>query len=124
MVLYLAADLIWGTKIKATAQAVGVEARPVRTLEMLEARLADSPVKGVALDLEKPEEALAMIGRLRGEKASEAERAIRIVAWAPHVERELMEAAKTAGADRVMTRGAFDGGLERVLGELEGKAQS
>ena len=36
-VLFLAADLIWATRIKATAEDLGVAARPVRTMEMLEA---------------------------------------------------------------------------------------
>jgi len=122
MLLYLAADLIWGTKIKATAAAVGVNARPVRTLEMLEARLGDQtaedPIRGVLLDLEKPEEAMAMLARL---KASPTPTPIRVICWAPHVERALMEQAKAAGADAVMTRGAFDSQLERLAKDLDGK---
>jgi hypothetical protein len=123
MILYLAADLIWGTKVKATAAAVGVNARPVRSLEMLEARLADQtaedPVRGVVLDLEKPEEALAMLACLKGTPTEGP--VPRVVCWAPHVERGLMEQAKAAGADAVMTRGAFDAQLEKVLRELDGK---
>lgn len=83
MLLYLAADLIWATKLKATAQGIGIEARPVRSMEMLEARLADSPVKAIVLDLDKPDEALAFIARLRGEPSSEADRKIRVLAWGP-----------------------------------------
>ena len=119
MVLYLAADLLWGTKIKATAAAVGVNARPVRSLEMLTARLADAPpddpVRGVLLDLEKPEEALAMLAHLRGPASNPAHRAIPTLCWAPHVERDLMAQAKAAGADRVLTRGALDAQLEPLL---------
>jgi hypothetical protein len=118
MILYLAADLIWGTKIKATAQAVGVNARPVRSLEMLEARLADQPaedpVRGVVLDLEVPEVAMAMLGRLRPGVPG-----VRVVCWAPHVERGLMERAKAAGAGAVMTRGAFDAHLDQLLKDLD-----
>jgi hypothetical protein len=120
MILYLAADLIWGTKIKGTAESLGLQARPARSLEMLEARLADSPVAAIVLDLEKPEEALAMIGRLRGASASDSERSIRIVCWAPHVETERMEQARQAGADQVMARGAFDHNLPRILMDLSG----
>lgn len=118
MVLYLAADLLWATRIKAAAEDAGVAARPVRNLDMLEARLADSPVQALLLDLEKPDEALAMIARLRGEGATDRDRAIRIVAWGPHVEDELLKGARAAGADEVMARGAFDHRLPDVLCRL------
>ncbi|HYE62746.1 MAG TPA: hypothetical protein VD997_12190 [Phycisphaerales bacterium] len=142
MLLYLAADLIWGTKIKATAQAVGVTARPVRNLEMLEARLADQPpedpVRAVLLDLEVPEVALSMLARLKGAAhggtgvptgASSVSGGtglptgvpIRVLCWAPHVERDLMDQARSAGADAVMTRGAFDARMELILKEWDGK---
>ena len=52
MVLYCAADLIWATRIRAAAEAAGIPSRPVRDLAMLEARLADSPVRGLIVDLE------------------------------------------------------------------------
>ncbi len=123
MILYLAADLIWATKIKGTAEALGIAARPVRSLEMLEARLADSPVAAIVLDLDKPEEALAFIGRLRSEKASAAERQIRVLAWGPHVATELLAAAKAAGADVVMTRGAFDHNMSQILPSLAGRQE-
>ena len=58
MVLYLASDLLWATRIKSCADDLTppVPARPVRDLKMLEARLADSPVKGLLLDLAAGEE--------------------------------------------------------------------
>ena len=89
MVLYAAADLIWATKIKATADALGVACRPVRSLEMLEARLADTRPVAVLVDLDKGEDGLALIARLRDERAGEREKAIRVVAWGPHVAKEL-----------------------------------
>jgi len=120
MLVYLAADLIWASKIKGTAESLGIACRPVRTLEMLEARLGDSPVRALLLDLDKPEEAMAMIARLRGEGASEADRGVRILAWGPHVEKELLGRAKEMGADEVMTRGAFDHGMAEILKRLGG----
>jgi CheY-like chemotaxis protein len=122
MVLYLAADLLWASRIKATAAAVGVNARPVRSLEMLNARLADAPaedpVRGVFLDLQQPEEAMAMLARLRGPDAPQEARSIPVICWAPHVETDLMAQAKAAGADRVLTRGAFDAQLEGLIAAL------
>jgi len=123
MILYAAADLIWSTKIKEMANSVGVEARPARTVEMLEARLADSPVKALLVDLEKGEEGLALIRRLRGEGAQGSERGIRILAWGPHVAKELLQKARDLGADEVLTRGAFDHGMGEILVRLEGRMQ-
>jgi hypothetical protein len=114
MILYAAADLIWATKIKATAEALGVACRPARTIEMLEARLADSPVTALLVDLDKGEEALALV--TRGRQAG-----VRVLAWGPHVAKELLQGARDAGADEVLTRGAFDHGLEEILLTLAGR---
>ena len=124
MILYFAADLVWASKIKATADALGVPARPVRTLEMLEARLADSDVRALLVDLDKPEEALALIARLRDARATDAQRRIRVLAWGPHVARDTLQAARDAGASDVLTRGAFDHGMEEILLNLTGRASS
>jgi CheY-like chemotaxis protein len=131
MILYLAADLLWASKIKATADALGVGCRPVRTMEMLEARLAEAtpqaPVRALLVDLDKPEEALAMIARLRDPARLKAESSpdnprITIVAWGPHVAKDLLQSARTAGADEVLTRGAFDHHLQDILLKLAGRA--
>lgn len=122
MVLYCAADLIWATRIRGAAEAAGVVSRPVRDLAMLEARLADapadSPVRGLIVDLEAPA-ALELIRRVRGAGATAAERAIAVVAFGPHVEVERFQAAKEAGAERVLARGAFDRQLGEILVEME-----
>lgn len=118
--VYHAADLLWATRIKATGVDVGVESRPVRTVEMLEARLGDSDVRGLIVDLESPEVSLALIGFLRGEAGRDLEKKIRVLAFGPHVAVELFEKAKEAGADAVLARGAFD----RNLGELIKKLDS
>ena len=123
MVVYLASDLIWATKIKSTAQAIGVEARPVRDLGMLEARLEDADPSALILDLEAPEVAMEMIGRLRGSDASEHDRSVRILAFAPHVNRDLIDEARRLGADEVLTRGAFDHDLPEILLGLSARSR-
>ena len=122
MIVYLAADLIWATRIKATAESLGISARPVRTLEMLEARLVDSDIAAMIVDLESPESALALIQRLKGETASRLERAIRVVAFGPHVHKELFDEARRAGADDVLTRGSFDHNLPEIMLNLESRS--
>lgn len=117
MILYLASDLIWATRIKETAKALGVEARPVRSLEMLDARLDDSEPRALILDLEAPETALAMLQSLR-ERGS----GLRTVCFGPHVAKDLFQQAREAGADEVMTRGAFDHHLPELLVTLAGRS--
>lgn len=122
MLLYLAADLIWATKIKATAESLSLPCRPVRSLEMLESRLSDQtdtdPVTALLLDLEKPDEALAMIARLRGPSATDQDRRIRLLAFGPHVLKDLFQQARQAGADEVLPRGALDHSLPGILTRL------
>ncbi len=120
MILYLAADLLWASKIKGTADALTLACRPVRSLEMLEERLADSPVAALLVDLDKPEEAMAFIARLRGASASPAERAIRILAFGPHVAKQALQAARDAGADEVLPRGSFDHDMANIMTRLAG----
>lgn len=124
MLLYAAADLIWASKIKGVADAVGVGVRPVRTMEMLEARLAELPhgsaggVVALLVDLDKGEDGLAMIRRVKSDAQT---RGVRVLAWGPHVAKDLMQAAREAGADEVLTRGAFDHAMDEVLLGLAGR---
>lgn len=124
MILYLAADLIWASKIKATADSLGLACRPVRNLEMLEARLADSDVKALVVDLDVPEMAIGMVGRVKGQrgKGADGQREIRVLAFGPHVAREALAAAQAAGADEVMTRGGFDHNMDQILLRLGARA--
>lgn len=115
MIAYFASDLLWATRIKSLADDLGIAARPVRTLEMLEARLGDSPVRGLIVDLDSPDIALTMIRRVRA-----AAIPARIVAFGPHVETAALNEAREAGADLVLTRGAFSARLAEVLHGMEG----
>ncbi len=119
MILYVCADLLWATRIKSTAEAIGLAARPVRSLEMLEARLADSDVRALVVDLETEDLGLDLIRQLRGPGATETHRAIRVLAFGPHVMTELFAKAKEAGADRAIARGGFAANLPDVLKALD-----
>lgn len=114
-VLYLASDLIWATKIKSTAEAIGVEARPVRSIEMLTARLEDTEAAALILDLEAAETALAMLDFLKGPDAPDHAGTIRTLAFAPHVKRDIIDEARVRGAHEVLTRGSFDHDLPEIL---------
>jgi hypothetical protein len=125
MVLYCAADLLWATRIKATADSLGIPCRPARSVEMLKARLADSDVKALILDLDAAESSLSLVAALRGGGDSpglDPGRKVRVLAFGPHVAVELFEKARAAGADEVLARGAFDRRLREILAGLNGDA--
>lgn len=115
MIAYFAADLLWATRIKGCAEDMGIPARPVRSPEMLGARLADSDVRALVVDLDSPETALALIRHLREYEAQGGGRRVRIVAFGPHVGVEALNAASAAGADKVLARGAFSAHMPALL---------
>lgn len=134
MILYSAADLIWATRIKGAADALGVPCRPARSVEMLEARLADSDVRALIVDLDAPDPgvSMALIRRVAeenrgrtsengGDGGGAGEGAIRVVAFGPHVATDLLRAAREAGAHDVMVRGAFAARLGDVLRALNAR---
>jgi DNA-binding NarL/FixJ family response regulator len=122
MILYVCADLLWATRIKSTAEAAGLSARPVRSAEMLRDRLADSDVRALVVDLEAGETGLALIRRLRGPDAPPEHRRVRVLAFGPHVNTEAFERARAAGADRAIARGGFAERLADVLRDLDAPA--
>ncbi len=121
MILYMAADLIWATKIKCSAEALSIPARPVRDLEGLKARLHDCEPRALLVDLDNPAAALELIRYLRSDRNNERHMQIRVAAWGPHVARDLLQQAKAAGADEVYTRGALEHHMDEVLLKLAGR---
>ncbi|MBX9737022.1 MAG: hypothetical protein K2X32_08855 [Phycisphaerales bacterium] len=120
MILYCCSDLLWATKVKSTADSLGIPCRPARNLEMLSARLADSPVKALILDLEAGPVAMELLARVRAAAAgARPESAIRVVAFGPHVEVGALREAAAAGAESVLTRGAFSARLPEILRDLD-----
>lgn len=137
MILYSAADLIWATRIKSAADALGLPCRPARDVGMFEARLADSDVRALIVDLDAPDQglSLALIRRAveenhRRTSENPSPRAspdtpggahgktsapIRILAFGPHVATDLLKDARDAGAHDVLPRGAFAANLDDIL---------
>lgn len=114
MVLYFAGDLIWATRIKRAAEDLGIAARPVRTVEMLDARLGEGGVSGLIVDLEGEESAIEILARAR-----ESSPDLRVVSYGPHVREDLLARARELGARWVLSRGSFDRDLGGILRELE-----
>lgn len=120
MIVYCCADLIFATKIRSTAESLGIVTRPARHAAMLQARLdriddgkPNDPVTAVIVDLEAGGAGLAMIEQVKRHDA-----AIRVVAFGPHVDTDALESARRRGADATLPRGAFTADLPRILQRL------
>jgi CheY-like chemotaxis protein len=110
--LLLSDDLIFASKVTATARAAGLTVQVVRTPQQLLATARKQPPTGVILDLHNPGlDVAALLAGLR-----EACPAMpRVVAYGSHVEADTLRAARQAGCDRVMPRSQFVADLETEL---------
>lgn len=123
MIVYCCPDLIFGTKIRSTAESMGVPARPARDAQAMANRLnrvddgkANEPVTGVLVDLELGDAGLALLDQV---KAFDA--AIPVVTFGSHVATEILATAKERGADFVLSRGTFSAQLPTILERFGGK---
>lgn len=105
-------DLFFRSRIEATAEAAGVPLLVSRDLPQLVGRIDADGGRGVLVDLslDVAIEAIATLKR-RAEP-------IVVVAWGSHVDQPAMDAARGAGADRVLPRSAFTRRLPDILREL------
>lgn len=107
--LLLSDDLMFTSRIVATARAHGRDVVAVKTAESLFAKAAESPPAGVIVDLHNPTLDVATLrAGLPG---------VRIVAYGSHVDAERLRAARQAGCDLVLPRSAF---VERLEAEIAG----
>ncbi len=120
MIVYLAADLIWATKIKSTADALNLPCRPVRSVQMLEDRLEDSDVRAALLDLQA-DAVWDVLNRLRDPDAAPPALGVRVLCFGPHVDIAAMDRARQGGATDVLPRGAFERQLPDLLVRLSGE---
>ncbi|MCX5660429.1 MAG: hypothetical protein NTW19_12000 [Planctomycetota bacterium] len=123
MIVYCCPDLIFGTKIRSTADSLGVPARPARDAQALNNRLTrvddgkvNEPVTGVLIDLELGEVGLSLL-----EQIKKFDAAIPVVAFGSHVATEVLASARERGADFVLSRGTFSTQLPSILERFGGK---
>ena len=113
-------DLFFRTRIEATAEAAGVPVIVSDTVEELLGKMGGTAGGAVLVDLgggaDGPDEARSAIDAIRALKRLSEPPAI--VAWGSHVDTEAFEAARTAGADRVLPRSAFTRRLPEILREF------
>ena len=113
MVLAAVDDLLFTSKIASAAKQLGVELVFARTSEeILRQARALRPALAI-FDLNSQRtQPLATITSL---KADPALASIRVVGFVSHVQSDLIEAARAAGADEVLARSAFTMRLPEIL---------
>ncbi|HYM80350.1 MAG TPA: hypothetical protein VEY91_02940 [Candidatus Limnocylindria bacterium] len=104
-------DLLFATRITETARQHGVEALSLVRTQVLE-RCRERPPDLVILDLEAPDDPVALVREFKNEPRLAA---VPLVAYYPHVERHLYDAARAAGADQILPRSAFTVRLVEIL---------
>jgi len=106
-------DLFFASKIRGTAEQVGVEVRFARTIDaVLQAAREDQPALIIA-DLHSQKcDPIEMAKRL---KSDEELCSIPLLGFFSHVQTELQSQAEQAGFDRVLPRSAFTRDLPAIL---------
>jgi CheY-like chemotaxis protein len=113
MVLVAVDDLLFSSKIRATAKQAGVELTFARSpQEILERARAMMPPL-VIFDLNSARtDPIATITALKSDPALAA---IRTLGYVSHVDSDTINAARAAGTDQVMARSAFAAQLADIL---------
>jgi DNA-binding NarL/FixJ family response regulator len=111
MVLAAVDDLLFSSKIRATAKQVGVDVAFARTPDDILARVRELKPSLAIFDLNSSKtDPVRVIGLLKADGGP------RTIAFASHVHVDLIQAAKSAGADEVLPRSAFAARLAEILG--------
>jgi CheY-like chemotaxis protein len=116
-VLFLSSDLVFSSRLSGVAGRLGVSISSVSSIDAAIARVIGDSVDLVILDLSAnhldPQSAVA---RLR-----ESSPELAVIAYAPHVHEDRLQAADDAGCNEVLTRGQFDRQMEELLVRYGGK---
>jgi DNA-binding response OmpR family regulator len=116
-VVALPADLIFGARIRASAENAGTEVIIAKTPEDLVNRVAATETRLVILDLDR--RGLDISNTVKQLKATSS---ATILAYVSHVAEDAIREAREAGADKVIARGAFAKQLAELLKLYNGTA--
>jgi CheY-like chemotaxis protein len=114
LVIAVVDDLFFASKIRGTAEQLGVAVKFARTADALaEAARRDLPAL-IICDLHSQKVDPNELAKLL--KADEQLRSIPLVGFFSHVQTELQREAEQAGFDQVLPRSAFTKHLSEILG--------
>jgi CheY-like chemotaxis protein len=118
--LFFSTDLVFSSRLTSAGNRVGVPVSSVSSIDAALARIRGDSVSLVILDLSASTPApQAAVARLR-ESAPD----VAVVAYAPHVHEDRLQAALDAGCNQVLTRGQFDRQMEELLIRYGGTTNS
>ena len=106
-------DMFFAAKIRATAEAVGVNIKFHRRLDGLVAAAGEQAPDLILIDLHNQN--LNAIELARALKANESSKTIPLLGFFSHVQTELQRAAIEAGFDQVIPRSVFSRDLAKIL---------
>ena len=108
-------DLLFRSKISETAAQLDVEALFPRSPKKLLDEARSTPPDLLVLDLNSTRfEPLTLLKQL---KSDEALKAVPVVGFLSHVQKDLAVASRQSGCDRVMARSAFTKDLPEILSD-------
>ena len=117
MILYCCQDLIFATKIRSTAESLGVPTQALRDADALpsasngdEGDADGQSIGAIMVDLELGEDAMTLIERARQNLPTAA-----VIAFGSHVAKDVLDGAKARGAHHVLPRSAFTQQLPDLL---------
>ncbi len=105
-VLIYIRDLIFSSKVVATARAQNIAFKVVRDVS----KLMETPAERLLVDFNAD-------GALDSAVAWKQKHAGHVTGFCAHVAIATIQRAKTAGIDRVMTNGAFSAQLEQIFAD-------
>jgi PleD family two-component response regulator len=106
-------DMFFAAKIRATAEALGINIRFFRRLDDLMKVASEQAPDLILADLHN--EKLSPIELAREVKASESLRTVRLLGFFSHVQTDLQRAAFDAGYEQVLARSVFSRDLAKIL---------
>lgn len=110
--LLLSKDLMFGSRVAAAARQLGVSVIVAGTAPQLAEKRPDD-VRLVMIDLFGSQgDDLAAIVNTLSDTAGDRPH---VVAYGPHVDEALLESARQAGCDEVLTRGQFHQQMPEIL---------
>jgi CheY-like chemotaxis protein len=106
-------DMFFASKIRAVAEAVGVEISFPRSREALLEKAREARPRLILVDLHNQK--LDAVSLAKDLKADEGLREVPLVGFFSHVQTELRRNALDAGFDQVLPRSAFSKDLPNIL---------
>ncbi|HEU4768862.1 MAG TPA: hypothetical protein VFS77_15870 [Pyrinomonadaceae bacterium] len=113
IVLAIVDDMFFASKIRATAEAVGVEVKFLRSIEKVVETAREAKPELVVVDLHNTKlDSAALATQL---KADDELKTIPLLGFFSHVHTDLQQNALGAGFDRVIPRSLFARDLGQIL---------